>query len=219
VQSVDYRNTPGASLCNAAGCYDEVMLVDLPDVLAKLTADTVIVFHQGGSHGPAYSARYPKPFEVFKPVCPGNELNRCTRDEVVNAYDNSLRYTDYNLARQIDLLKSAATAVDGVLLYVSDHGESLGEKGLYLHGAPYVIAPDEQTRVPLLMWMSPEYRKRFAISSACVEAKKGQSFSHDNLYHTVLGMVGVTSARYQPGLDMLATCRFPGGSTPDDAVW
>jgi lipid A ethanolaminephosphotransferase len=176
-------------------------------VLAKVTTDTVIVFHQAGSHGPAYSERYPKAFEVFKPVCYGKELSRCAREEVVNAYDNSLLYTDHNVARQIDLLKSAAASVDALLLYVSDHGESLGEKGLYLHGAPYMLAPDEQKHVPLLLWLSPEYNKRFGVSPGCVAAKKAQAYTHDNLYHTVLGAVGVKSARYVPQLDMLAPCR------------
>ncbi|MDB5864865.1 MAG: lipid ethanolaminephosphotransferase [Betaproteobacteria bacterium] len=207
VPSIDYRSTSSATFCSATGCYDEVMLADLPEALAKVTADTVIVFHQAGSHGPAYSERYPKAFEVFKPVCYGKELSRCAREEVVNAYDNSLLYTDHNVARQIDLLKSAASSVDALLLYVSDHGESLGEKGLYLHGAPYMLAPDEQKHVPLLLWLSPEYNKRFGVSPACVDAKRAQAFTHDNLYHTVLGAVGVKSTRYLPQLDMLATCR------------
>jgi lipid A ethanolaminephosphotransferase len=218
VPSVDYRETSSAAFCNAAGCYDEVMLEDLPQALAQLTTDTVIVFHQAGSHGPAYSQRYPKAFEVFKPVCYGNELSRCARDEVVNAYDNSLLYTDHNVARQIDALKSAAASVDALLLYVSDHGESLGEKGLYLHGAPYMFAPDEQKHVPLLLWMSAEYRKRFGISPGCVQGRKAEAVSHDNLYHTVLGAVGVKSARYDPQLDMLAACRVAGAAAGGDLV-
>ena len=217
VRSIDYGTTSSATLCNAKGCYDEVMLTDLADAVPKLTVDTVIVFHQAGSHGPAYSERYPSQFEIFKPVCYGNELSRCRTEEVVNAYDNSLLYTDHNLARQIDVLISASQAVDGVLLYVSDHGESLGEKGLYLHGAPYLLAPDEQTRVPFLMWMSAEYRKRFGISHTCVQTTRAQALSHDNLYHTVLGAMGVKSARYSAALDVLAACRSgevakPGGA-------
>jgi lipid A ethanolaminephosphotransferase len=205
--SIDYRAGSSAEFCNAGGCYDEVMLADVPERLQGLKTDTVIVFHQAGSHGPAYSQRYPAKFEVFKPVCYGNELSRCAVEEVVNAYDNSILYTDYNLARQIDLLESASQAVDSLLMYVSDHGESLGERGLYLHGAPYMFAPAEQTQVPLVLWMSAEYRKRFAVSDACVRAKTGEAFSHDNLYHTVLGALGVNSARYRASMDMLASCR------------
>jgi lipid A ethanolaminephosphotransferase len=218
VPSIDYRSTSSAAFCNAAGCYDEVMLEDLPAALAALKTDTVIVFHQAGSHGPAYSQRYPKAFEVFKPVCYGNELSRCAREEVVNAYDNSLLYTDHNVARQIDALKAAAATVDGLLLYVSDHGESLGEKGLYLHGAPYLFAPDEQKHVPMLVWLSAEYKKRFGISAGCVEDRKTEAASHDNLYHTVLGAVGVKSARYDPRLDLLAACRAPRAAAPADLV-
>ena len=165
--NIDYHPGSSAKLCNAKGCYDEVMLADLEAVLSKLESDTVIVFHQAGSHGPAYADRYPHAFEVFTPVCHGNELSKCQREEVVNAYDNSLRYTDHNLARQIDALEAASATIDGLLVYVSDHGESLGEKGLYLHGAPYLWAPEEQTRVPFLVWMSPEYR---AVSGSRIHA-------------------------------------------------
>jgi lipid A ethanolaminephosphotransferase len=204
---VNYTSASSAKFCNASGCYDEVMLADLPEALSRISGDTLIVFHQAGSHGPAYSERYPQQFEVFSPVCHGIELSRCEKQEVVNAYDNSIVYTDFNLARQIDALKSASSKIDSLLLYVSDHGESLGEKGLYLHGAPYLFAPDEQTKVPLVMWISPEYRARYAMPSGCVAARKGEPFSHANVYHTVLGALGVTSARYRSGMDMLAPCR------------
>jgi lipid A ethanolaminephosphotransferase len=210
VQRIDYTSTRDNRLCTKAGCYDEVMLAGLPRELDQLNADSVIVFHQAGSHGPAYSERYPKKFEVFKPVCHGNELSRCAVEEVVNAYDNSIVYTDYNLARQIDALRSISRSVDSVLIYLSDHGESLGEKGLYLHGSPFFVAPEEQTKVPFVLWMSEGYRKRFAVSEACLHSIKDRPFSHDNLYHTVLGALGVASVRYQPALDMLAECRSAG---------
>ena len=125
-----------------------------------------------GSHGPAYWQRYPDRFEDFKPVCQTSELGRCTREEIVNAYDNSIRYTDHNLAEQIRLLAAMSGQADSLLIYASDHGESLGEKGLYLHGAPYFMAPEEQTRVPFLLWMSDGYRKRFSINDVCLQAKR-----------------------------------------------
>jgi lipid A ethanolaminephosphotransferase len=140
-------------------------------------------------------------------VCYGNELSRCPVEHVVNAYDNSIRYTDHNLAQQIDMLSAVSATIDSILIYVSDHGESLGEKGLYLHGAPFLLAPEQQINVPLLVWMSDGYRRRFAVSDACLRARKAERFSHDNLYHTVLGASGVTSARYQSALDMFAECR------------
>ena len=212
VASIDYTVRRDDAFCGKTGCYDEVMLEDLPRELAQLAADSVIVFHQAGSHGPAYSERYPKRFEIFKPVCYGNELSRCAVEHVVNAYDNSILYTDYNLARQIDMLRAISNSVDSALIYVSDHGESLGERGMYLHGAPYVLAPDQQIRVPFVLWMSEGYRRRFAVSDGCVSGLKDKRFSHDDLYHTVLGMLGVTTARYNQTLDMLSACRAPAVS-------
>ena len=125
----------------------------------------------------------------------------------MNAYDNSIAYTDHTLARLIDMLRTQDAEVDSALIYVSDHGESLGEKGLYLHGAPYLLAPSEQTHVPMVLWLSDGYRRRFAIAARCIDAKQSQPYSHDNLYHTVLGVLGIASARYDPAMDMLADCR------------
>jgi lipid A ethanolaminephosphotransferase len=207
VESIDYTLRRDDKLCTKSGCYDEVMLTGLEQELAAVNRDTVVVFHQAGSHGPAYSERYPKHFETFSPACQGNELSRCKVEHVVNAYDNSIVYTDHNLARQIDLLRSISAAADSILIYVSDHGESLGERGMYLHGAPFTLAPAEQTRVPFVLWMSEGYRKRFAVSEACLGAKGQQGFSHDHLYHSVLGALGVSTARYQPAMDMFHECR------------
>jgi lipid A ethanolaminephosphotransferase len=200
-----------SALCGPTGCFDEVMLSGLAEHVSQLKTDSVIVFHQMGSHGPAYGDRYPRAFDVFRPACEGNELNRCTRDEVVNAYDNSIRYTDFNLARQIDLLAANAPAADTILLYVSDHGESLGEKGIYLHGAPYLLAPAERKAVPLIAWMSEGYRRRMGVAPACVRAQTAKAWSHDNLYHTVLGAMGVKTARYRADMDILASCRTAAG--------
>ena len=207
VENIDYTLHGDDKLCTKSGCYDEVMLKGLAQELAAVDRDTVIVFHQAGSHGPAYSERYPKSFETFTPACQGNELSRCKVEHVVNAYDNSIVYTDYNLARQIDLLRASSAAADSILIYVSDHGESLGERGMYLHGAPFMVAPAEQTRVPFVLWMSEGYRKRFAVSEACLGAKKQGAFSHDHLYHSVLGALGVSTARYQAAMDMFHECR------------
>jgi lipid A ethanolaminephosphotransferase len=207
VDAIDYTVKRDDKLCTKSGCYDEVMLSGLAQELAALAADTVIVFHQAGSHGPAYSERYPKSFEIFTPACQGNELSRCKVEHVINAYDNSIVYTDHNLARQIDLLRAISASVDSILIYVSDHGESLGERGMYLHGAPFLLAPAEQTRVPFVLWVSEGYRKRFAVSDACVRARRERAFSHDHLYHSVLGALGVSTARYQPSMDMFHDCR------------
>jgi lipid A ethanolaminephosphotransferase len=193
--------------CPNSYCYDEVMLTDLAAKLENVQRDMVVIFHTIGSHGPAYSERYPAQFEVFKPACRSNELQRCSPQEVVNAYDNSILYTDHVLAKQIDLLQANASRFDSVLLYASDHGESLGEQGIYLHGMPYAFAPRVQKEVPMLFWASRGYVERTGLSMSCLEARSHDAISHDNLYHTVLGALAVRNAVYEPGLDVLAQCR------------
>jgi lipid A ethanolaminephosphotransferase len=201
------RPHPDPALCKNGACFDEIMLSGLAEELKTIEQDTAIVFHQMGSHGPAYSQRYPDRFEDFKPVCQTTELGRCSREEIVNAYDNSIRYTDHNLAEQIRLLIAMSGQADSLLLYASDHGESLGEKGLYLHGAPYFMAPEEQTRVPLLLWMSDGFRKRFSINAGCLQDKRNEALSHDYIYHTVIGGLGFSNDLYDASRDILAKCR------------
>lgn len=206
VRHFDYAMSGDSALCPAAHCYDEGMLTDLPGLLRNLTQDTVIVFHQIGSHGPSYARRYPPAFERFAPACQHNRLDQCSREEVRNAYDNTILYTDHNLARQIALLEDASAYVDGMLIYASDHGESLGENGLYLHGMPYALAPDTQTKVPFLIWMSQPYQRRTGATTACLAAQAGAAVSHDNLFHSVMGAVGVRSPVYDAALDLFAGC-------------
>lgn len=205
--TISYGDDRDAGLCNEESCYDEIMLKDLDKTLRGIKTNTVIAFHQIGSHGPAYTKRYPASFAHFAPVCSTNELKTCSPEQIRNAYDNSIRYTDHNLARQIGMLKTLSDRFDTILIYVSDHGESLGEKGLFLHGAPYMFAPDEQKKVPFVLWMSDGYRRRFSLQDSCLRAQLGKPFSHDNLYHTVLGTMGLKNAIYDGGLDMLASCR------------
>ena len=207
VAQVTYPGESDPVRCPNSYCYDEVMLSDLPAHLATLQRDSVVIFHGIGSHGPAYSERYPPQFEVFKPACRSNELQRCSSQEIVNAYDNSLVYTDYLLAKQIELLQANAGHFDSVLIYASDHGESLGEQGLYLHGMPYSFAPRTQKEVPMLFWASRGYVERTGLSFKCVQARSHAEVSHDNLYHTVLGALAVRDEAYDPALDMLASCR------------
>lgn len=204
-------NNPADPLCHGPYCFDEAMLRDLATKLRRIDRDTVIVFHEAGSHGPAYFQRYPPRFEVFKPACHSNQLDTCTAQEVTNAYDNSILYTDHNLALQIALLQQAANHIDGALLYVSDHGESLGEHGVYLHGMPYAFAPDAQKQVPLVLWMSEGFARRDSVTTACVRAKEHAALSHDNVFHTVLGAMGVQTPLYADQLDLLGGCRSAVG--------
>ncbi|MEP7313369.1 MAG: sulfatase-like hydrolase/transferase, partial [Pseudomonadota bacterium] len=193
--------------CSHAHCFDEVMLQDLPERLRSIKRDTLIVFHQNGSHGPAYGERYPPQFEVFKPACHSAQVDTCAREELVNAYDNSILYTDYNIAQQIELLRQASGQVDAALLYASDHGESLGEQGVYLHGMPYAFAPAQQKQVPMLMWLSDGFEKRLGVDPPCLMQHRSEAVSHDNLFHTVLGLLGARNSVYDSGLDLLARCR------------
>lgn len=205
VTQITYQE--GNSSCPQSYCYDEVMLADLPARLSRITRDTVIVFHQIGSHGPAYAERYPPNFERFKPACRSNQLHKCTEQEVMNAYDNTIAYTDHVLARQIAILREVSDRMDTALIYASDHGESLGEQGIYLHGMPYSFAPEVQKHVPMLLWTSPQYEERVGLRLQCVRARAHERMSHDNLYHTILGLAEVRNQVYEPSLDILSECR------------
>jgi lipid A ethanolaminephosphotransferase len=209
VMNVTYDHSNDAAVCRESHCYDEVMIADLPERLATLTQDTLIVMHQIGSHGPAYAERYPPQFEKFKPACHVSQLQRCTAEEVVNAYDNTIAYTDHMIARTIATLRDSSDSIDAMLLYVSDHGESLGEQGMYLHGLPYAFAPEVQKHVPMLMWLSPEYAARTAVGIDCLAAHAAQPSSHDNVYHTLLGAAQIRNDSYDAALDILAACRRP----------
>jgi lipid A ethanolaminephosphotransferase len=207
VVEVGYHGESDPQHCPNSYCYDEVMLDDLAARLDTVQHDTVVIFHTIGSHGPAYSERYPPQFEIFKPACRSNELHRCSKEEIVNAYDNTIAYTDYLLSRQIGLLRQHADRLDSVLLYASDHGESLGEQGIYLHGMPYSFAPRVQKEVPMLFWASPGYLERTGLNMSCMRTHAHDAVSHDNVYHTVLGAMAVRDAVYDPAMDLLAPCR------------
>lgn len=189
--------------------YDEVLLDGLEAQISSLDRDTVIVLHMMGSHGPAYWKRYPPAYEVFKPACKNAQFSQCDLQEIVNAYDNTLVYTDHVLGRLIDLLKGAEVkGVDAGMLYVSDHGESLGERNMYLHGMPYAIAPEAQIHVPMLLWLAPGMKASAGIAGACLAQHAGEKVGYDNLFHSVLGIMHVATRVYKPELDLFARCRI-----------
>jgi lipid A ethanolaminephosphotransferase len=202
-----------AGLCEDGECYDTVLLEQLERAIAGTEQDTLIVLHQNGSHGPAYYRRYPEQFRRFTPDCRSDDFADCTREEIVNSYDNTIYYTDYFLSRVIDLLDSRSAEMDTALMYVSDHGESLGEYGLYLHGTPYFLAPEGQTRVPMLAWMSSAYRQDFGFDLACLQGHQAEEMSHDNLFHSMLGMLDIETAERDRRLDLFSGCTAPGRST------
>jgi lipid A ethanolaminephosphotransferase len=204
------KNQP-SPFCDGTNCLDESLLVGLQAYIDTLQDNAIIVLHSDGSHGPEYYDRYPKSLERFTPVCHTNQLGSCTSDELKNVYDNTILYTDHFLAQTIELLKRNQDKVDTSMIYVSDHGESLGENGVYLHAAPYAIAPAAQTHVPMVMWFGNQTLKDAAIDLKCLQAKRDQpDLSHDYMFHSVLGLLGVTTAEYQPRLDIFSSCRSGG---------
>jgi lipid A ethanolaminephosphotransferase len=206
----DVSNLKDPALCANSECRDEILLQGLQGFIDNLQQDTVLVLHQMGSHGPEYFKRYPKEYEHFTPVCQSNALNNCSRDSIVNAYDNTLVYTDHVLSTLIDTLRKNQDKVDTAMLYLSDHGESLGEYNLYLHGTPYMMAPDQQKHVAMLAWFSDSYKRSFAVDTQCLQQARNQPLSQDNLFHSMIGLLDVQTGVYNPGLDLFAGCRGPG---------
>ena len=203
----DVSNLKDPTLCANSECRDEILLQGLQHFIDTLDKDTVLVLHQMGSHGPEYFKRYPKEYEHFTPVCESNALNNCSRESIVNGYDNTLVYTDHVLSTLIDLLRANQDKVDTAMLYLSDHGESLGEYNLFLHGTPYMLAPEQQKHVAMLAWFSDSYQKSFAVDTHCLQLSRDKPLSQDNLFHSMLGLLEVNSKVYNQDLDMFAGCR------------
>ncbi|HEB9343208.1 TPA: phosphoethanolamine--lipid A transferase [Campylobacter coli] len=176
--------------------WDENLLPSLKERLGNLDTQNIIVLHLQGSHGPAYYKRYPSEFKKFTPTCDTNELSKCASEALINTYDNTLLYTDYLLSEIIELLKEKKD-YESSLLYLSDHGESLGENGIYLHGMPYAIAPRHQTHIPVIFWSSDENLMTTA------QNHKSLNLSQDNLFSTLLGYFNIQTAVYEPSFDIL----------------
>ena len=155
-----------------------------------------------GNHGPAYYKRYTKEFEKFKPVCKTNQLEQCSKEEISNAYDNAILYTDYFLSKTINFLKKYNKTHEVGMIYMSDHGESLGENGIYLHGLPYFMAPDAQTHIASVMWFGDEIGKDIDLKK--VLKNKDKPYSQDNLFSTLLGIFEVDTKVYKKEMDILS---------------
>ena len=203
MQPLDDAKHP--TLCANGRCMDEILIDDLATQVRARPGDRVVVLHQLGNHGPSYFERYPARFRRFTPTCDTPDLGKCSREQITNSYDNALLYTDHLLSRTIGTLKGMDD-YDTAMIYLSDHGESLGEKGLYLHGVPYAIAPQEQTRVPMTMWFSPSFAANRGLNLACVRARAGKYTDHDNLFPSVLGLMQVKTSVYERDRDLFAGC-------------
>ncbi|MCT8089801.1 phosphoethanolamine--lipid A transferase [Acinetobacter sp. C_4_1] len=191
-------------------CYDEILVDSLKTYLATIPetdkTPRLIVLHQMGSHGPAYYQRSKAPFQPFKPSCDSNAIQGCSRTELLNSYDNSIVYTDHVLSSLIQVLKGS-TAYQTGFWYLSDHGESTGEHGLYLHGSPYAIAPTQQTHVPMLMWFSPEWTAQNSAQITCLTKQKSKELSQDNLFPSLLSLLDVKTQTIDEQKNMLQQCQ------------
>jgi len=199
--------------CDSDGeCRDTALLFKLSERLQALPAaqrarGMLLVMHQMGSHGPDYAKRSSPADKRFMPECRTQVLADCSHAELVNAYDNSIVATDTLLARTIDWLGTQSAQYDTGMLYLSDHGESLGEYGLFLHGMPYRIAPEAQKHVPMVAWLGQDLQQRLQLSGDCVRAGANAPLTHDALYHSMLGLLDVQTPTYQRSLDAFAACR------------
>jgi lipid A ethanolaminephosphotransferase len=199
---VSYRDEKVNPVCDAE-CRDEGMLAGVRQFVSDHpTGSILVVLHQMGSHGPKYARGYPTAFEHFSPSCQSNLLEDCSEGEINNAYDNSIRYTDCFLDRVIDYLESLSGEFSTAMLYLSDHGESLGENGIFLHGFPYALAPEEQKHIPMIFWSDPGNAR--AQDKLADRNFVHQRFTQDNLFHTLLGLMDVKTEVYQSALDIFA---------------
>lgn len=207
VPSERFEKREDPSLCASGECLDGILLHDLPRAFPQEGQSALLVLHMKGSHGPAYFKRYPESARHFTPDCRDENVQRCSIDEIVNAYDNTLVYTDEVVSELIQTLRSHADQFDSTVLYVSDHGESLGENGIFLHGLPYSLAPTQQTHVPMFMWFSSGAQQRLHVDSDCLQKAASEPSSHDAIFHSLMGLFSVSAQVYQPELDPLSGCR------------
>lgn len=204
----NYKEFGTRDKCSATSCYDEVLLNGLSDWINQANAPTLIVLHTIGSHGPSYYRRYPPNFAKFQPECRTNQLEKCSQQAVVNAYDNTILYTDFFINKVIEWVEQNYPNRPSMVFYVSDHGESLGENGVYLHGLPYFMAPDEQKRVPMIWWLSESFQRIHGVSRQCLAQSIKRRLTHDVVSHSLLGLMSIETDVYDSDLDVTAACRI-----------
>ena len=207
VKSEQIATDKSNPLCDGEYCYDEALLQPLRAKLKKLTHEnTLIVLHMIGSHGPTYFKRYPKDKRVFTPDCQRSDIQNCTQEELINTYDNTIAYTDLVLSKIITEMETLAknNTIETSVLYISDHGESLGEKGVYLHGLPYAFAPEEQTHVPMIYWTD---KQQTDFNLNCLATMSNEPFTHDNIFDTLLSIMSVRSTAYNSNSDPFIGCK------------
>ena len=206
IQSINLRENPNPeSPFYAHGqYYDEILLEDLDHYIEASDSDILLVLHSLGSHGPSYYKRYPKDFAKYTPNCEQSTPQLCSQEQIINTYDNTILYTDYVLAKMINYLKDHEQAYNSFLFYASDHGESLGEKGIYLHGLPYFLAPDAQLHIPMIAWFSEGFSQQHQIDLQTIVSLREQAYSHDYLTHSLLALFNVKTQLYQAQLNLFS---------------
>jgi lipid A ethanolaminephosphotransferase len=203
----DFRSSDNNPICDEE-CRDEGMLANLDTYIKQNKGkDILIVLHMMGNHGPAYYKRYPKAFEKFTPVCKTNQLEECSPESISNAYDNAILYTDYFLSKVISFLKTYSIDHATAMFYISDHGESLGENNLYLHGLPYFMAPDTQTHVASIAWFEGKIEEDIDVDK--LRNFSNKPFTQDNLFQSLLGLFEVETKLYDPKMDMFHDAIIP----------
>ncbi|MCW8996462.1 MAG: phosphoethanolamine--lipid A transferase [Psychromonas sp.] len=205
--TVTVKPEENKQFCDGTSCMDEILLAKLQTKLNNIQApSTFIVLHEMGSHGPTYFKRYPDNMRKFMPDCQQSDIQNCTAEELVNTYDNTILYSDFVHAQILEMLDSYSQRYDLAFVYVSDHGESLGENGAYLHGFPYAFAPDEQTHVPMYFWASykqDEFKR-------CLSGEQDSKLSQDNIFHSMIGLTGVQTKALNPNLNIFNKCNIYG---------
>ena len=211
IRKITLKRDVNNPLCDSESCLDMALLNNFDQEVAEMKGSKFITLHIMGSHGPTYYKRYPKDHIFFTPDCQRADIENCTKEQIVNSYDNTILYTDYVISQLIQKLKGYSDKYNTALFYISDHGESLGEGGLYLHGTPYSLAPKYQTTVPMMMWFSKSFTQDRGLNLTCLEhiannAKRGD-YSQDNVFSSMLGIMDVTTSVYKPQQDIFRQCR------------
>ncbi|KGK13993.1 phosphoethanolamine transferase [Vibrio navarrensis] len=210
IPSVTVDRSRKDAMCNGSTCFDMALLENFDQEVTSMQGNRMIALHLIGSHGPTYFQRYPKEHAVFMPDCPRADIENCSVEQITNSYDNTIRYSDYVIGQAIEKLQSLEDQFNTALIYVSDHGESLGENGLFLHGMPYSLAPEYQTKVPLMLWMSSGFKKAKNVNESCLRAAAQQTdtYSHDYIFHSLIGIMDVQTEQYNSRLDLFSACRL-----------
>ena len=188
-------------------CLDDVLLPEIDLAMPEFAQNTMIVLHQIGSHGPKYFKRYKKEDTQYEPVCATEMLNECSKEQLVNVYDNTIYYTSKILAEIIEKIQKFSQDYNVMLFYISDHGESLGENNIYLHSAPYTFAPKEQKKVPFFIWAEAKTLDELNLDKDCLLKEAQKAVSQDNVFHSLLSIGGIKTQEYKKELDLFAKCK------------